>query len=384
MIIDNFTIISCLSLIILAVLSIVASPFARNIKVKEENNSEGNDEANALPPLTVVVLAHNNPEALDEHLPLILTQDYKSGYEVIVVSEKGDMDTEAVLGKFSGNPLLYTTCIPKRSLFMSKSKLAAALGIKAAHNEWIVMVNGSCRPSSDTWLTSIARNINNSKNLVIGYCNYAEDAPAYYRFVRLRESCYYLRKAIKSTAYRATGPNIAFRRSEFIENDGYRGNLQHVHGEYDFVVNKFASPHSAAVALQPDTFVRDSNYTKKAWNERCIANSHVGMHLQRSKVMRISYITEAILMHTAYIANIAAGIYGALTFRYVTLAIAALCLIATIGFRTWLAKKKCTLFGEEISAWAIPFYELSLVWHDAKTRIRYIKADKHDFSTHKI
>ena len=384
MIFDNLTIIACVILAVLTLFGIVASPFARVIKNDDADEGVGDGGPDKMPPLTVVVLAHNNPETLDEHLPLILTQDYKAGFEVVVVGEKGNMEIEAVLGKYANDQRLYTTNIPKRSLFMSKAKLAAALGIKAAHNEWIVMVNATCRPSSDAWLANLARNIDDTTNIVVGYCNYMEDAPSYYRFVRLRENCCILRKAMKSTAYRSTGANIAFKRSEFIEQDGYRGNLQHVHGEYDFIVNKFARPHSAAVALQPEAFVRDSNYTKKAWSERCIANTHVRHYLLHNKPVRIAYIAETVLLYATYAADITAGIYGTMASRYIMLAMAIVCLAVMIGLRTWLVKKKCTMFGEQLSVWVIPFYELSLVWFDIITRIRYAKADKHDFSTHKI
>ena len=49
---------------------------------------------------------------------------------------------------------------------MSKSKLAVALGVKAAHNEWIVMVNADCRPQSDLWLKTLASRMDSDANLV--------------------------------------------------------------------------------------------------------------------------------------------------------------------------------------------------------------------------
>lgn len=235
MLIDNITIIICIVVLLLTVMSVVANPFFRSVKSNRSYKEEGCE----LPPITVVVLSQNDVEALDKHLPLLFEQDYAPGFEVIVVGEKGDLDLEAVLGKYADHKNLYTTYIPKRSLFMSKPKLSASLGIKAAHNEWIVMLNASCAPASDKWLQSIARNIDDNTNLVVGYSNYKDDVKPYRRFIRLREACYYLRSAARGMAYRSTGANIAFKRSEFIGKDGYRGNLQHVYGEYDFIINKF-------------------------------------------------------------------------------------------------------------------------------------------------
>ena len=100
--------------------------------------------------------------------------------------------------------------------------------------------------------------------------------------------------------------------------------------------------------------------------------------------MRLTYAFDVLLMYLNYAALIAAGVYSGVTGRWLALAIAVVCITFTLTLRIILVKKKCRLFGERISAWAIPFYELSLVWFDMLTKLRYMRADKHDFSTHKI
>ena len=100
--------------------------------------------------------------------------------------------------------------------------------------------------------------------------------------------------------------------------------------------------------------------------------------------MRLTYIFDTFFMYLNYVILIVTGIYSGLTSRWISLAIVAVCFIATISLRTYLVKRKCSVFDEDISAWFIPFFELSLVWFDMLTKLRYIKADKHDFSTHKI
>ena len=90
MIIDTISIIACVLIVLLTIESIIANPFFRNIRRRDDDDfsvadAESIDE---LPKLSVIVLANNNFEALDAHLPLLLTQDYAPGYEVIVVGEK--------------------------------------------------------------------------------------------------------------------------------------------------------------------------------------------------------------------------------------------------------------------------------------------------------
>lgn len=380
MLIDNISIIISIIGLLLTTVSIVANPFFRSVGQSKSND----DKRVALPPFTIVVLSLRNSDELEKHLPTLLAQHYEPGYEVVVVGEKGDLDIEAVIGKYSSDHKLYATYIPKRSLFMSKPKLAASLGIKAAHNEWIVMLDDLSEPASELWLKSIAENIDENTNLVIGYSNYNEGINLYRRFIRLREACYRLRSATKGMAYRSTGTNVAFKRSEFIASDGYRGNLQHVFGEYDFIVNKFARRESSAIAMSPESFIFEDCPTKKKWKERCIADYHVGRQLARNGRMRAIHKADNILLYLNYAAIISAILFGIATYRYIAVAIGGICLITTLALRIWLVKKKCRIFTMSIPAWRIPFYELSVAWFDTITRLRYAKADKHDFSTHKI
>lgn len=383
--------IGCAVLILLAAVSIIMNPFFRKLDTdvpncKNEENTDGGNTATdtALPKISVVVLANNNANALDAHLTIILTQDYAPGYEVIVVGEQGDIQTEGVVAQFAQCKNLYVTYIPGKSLFMSKAKLAVALGVKAAHNEWIVLVDAESKPISDTWLNALAMHMDNEANLIIGYSNYETEADAFIRFHRLFNDCYLLRKAQRSTAYRCNGTNIAFRRSEFIENDGYRGNLQYVNGEYDFIINKYARPYSTQTAIGKDAVVREDTPTQKAWNDRNVFYHHIRKRLERSSSMRWLYNTDATLLYANYLAEVFAIIYGGLKQKWLLLGVAILCIIVTVVLRSIIASKTFKKFNEDIKAWKVPFFELAMLWSSIFTLFRYVKSDKRDFTTHKL
>ena len=382
MTIDIISIIACVIIIVFVAISVFANPFMRKIQ-KDDIDDRLVDDEN-LPKITVLVLANNNAEALDNRLPLILTQDYAPGYEVVVVGEQGDMQTETVLKQFAQNKHLYVTYAPSHSLFMSKKKLAVALGVKAAHNEWIVLVNSNCRPQSDTWLLSMARHMDKDANLVIGYSNYNNETKPYYRFDRLRNDCYLLRRANNGIAYRANGTNIAFRRSEFVANDGYRGNLQFVNGEYDFIINKYAQPYSTRIAIEEEAWVREDVPSSKQWHDRNISFAHIRQYLDHAAMLRCMYNTDMLLMHANYVLLVAALVLSAIFQYWIVLAVAAAGLIATVAVRTISAKKVYEAFGEDIKGWKTVFYEISIVWHSWATKIRYAKSDKRDFTTHKL
>ena len=384
MIIDTISIISCIIITVLLVVSVVANPFFRKTDKADDFDTPNSVNDSDMPRITVLVLANNNAQALDTNLSIILTQDYAPGYEVIVVGEKGDLPTEAVVEQYAHRGHLYATYIPHRSLFMSKSKLAVALGVKAAHNEWIVMVNAECRPQSDVWLKTLASRMDSDANLVMGYSNYDSEARGYYRFARLRTMCYMLRRAVSSVAYRTNGTNIAFRRSEFIAQEGYRGNLQLVNGEYDFIINKYAQPGQTRVVTAEDAWIREDSPTSKQWHDRDICYAHIRKFLSRSTAPRTLFNFDMTMMYANYAALVASIVLSAVSQRWILLAVAALYLVLTIVLRSLIAHKVYVKFGEEIPAWRTVFYELSIVWRQLSTKIRYSRADQYDFTTHKL
>ena len=384
MIIDTISIISCIIITVLLVVSVVANPFFRKTDKADDFDTPNSVNDSDMPRITVLVLANNNAQALDANLSIILTQDYAPGYEVIVVGEKGDLPTEAVVEQYAHRGHLYATYIPHRSLFMSKSKLAVALGVKAAHNEWIVMVNAECRPQSDVWLKTLASRMDSDANLVMGYSNYDSEARGYYRFARLRTMCYMLRRAVGSVAYRTNGTNIAFRRSEFIAQEGYRGNLQLVNGEYDFIINKYAQPGQTRVVTAEDAWIREDSPTSKQWHDRDICYAHIRKFLSRSTAPRTLFNFDMTMMYANYAALVASIVLSAVSQRWILLAVAVLYLVLTIVLRSLIARKVYVKFGEEIPAWRTVFYELSIVWRHLSTKIRYSRADQYDFTTHKL
>ena len=341
-------------------------------------------------PLTLLItVQQKQAQMLERHLPQFLSQDYAPGFEVVVVAEKGDSDTEDVLNRYAGNPLLYSTYIPDSSRYMSRKKLAITLGVKAAHNEWIVMTDAFCSPSGNHWLQAIASHIgpadaSTSPNLIIGYSNYDDEARPYYRFERLQQACYTMREARRGKAYRAMGCNVAFRKSEFIAGDGFRGNLEHTRGEYDFLVNKFSQRRSTAVANEPDAWIIDDAPTRHEWRSRHIYYMHTRKYLARSFRHRLLPFIDELALHLCFLAIIGIGVFAGLTSRWILLGAAVVALVIAVCMRTSFARKTVRAYGEDIASWRLYPYELSGIWHKLYQHLRYWRADKAGFTSHKV
>ena len=137
---------------------------------------------------SIIIPHHNLVSLLKRCLDSIPDID---DFEVIVVDESSTDDTEDVLKRLKKDfPCLYTTFIPSSSHYLSRHKLALTIGMKAAHNEWVIITDADCKPNGSNWLTTMASYCNDSHDIVLGYTNYEPSSKQFQRFERLQAFCY--------------------------------------------------------------------------------------------------------------------------------------------------------------------------------------------------
>lgn len=378
MTIDLITLSAGAAILILAMITPMMNPLFRRLHRRQKPSPQG------LPPITILLVSNGDHVALDEHLPIYLTQDYSPGYEVIVVTEKADVETENVLKRYSQNERLYHTFVPESSRYMSKSKLAITLGVKASKNDWIILTDPRCKPSGSHWLEAMAHHTDADTSLVLGYVNYAEEAKAYQRFERLHTALYLLREAQNDRAYRTNCMNVAFRKSEYMERQGFLEYLKYSIGEYDFLVNKYGRPEAVSVATEPDTILTENAIPSKSWQNRQVYFHEVGKHLDGGAWLRVLSALDRWSMVLTFLAIIIVAAYAGFTHRWILLGIAAVSFILSVIIRTLIGKKALREFQIHIPSWRIFPLEIGLLWHRLLTRMRYEYADKNDFISHKV
>ncbi len=396
MIIDNFTIIIGAAILLIGIVTPWINVLVRRPKPRstdddrqtsndDESTQDGSSVKDKLPPISVILTPHENAYELEENLPLFLEQDYPGEFTIIVVTWKSDSESDDVLKRYASNPHLYATYIPDSSRYMSRKKLAITLGVKAAKTEWVLMTEATNKPDTDKWLATMARNTHDGNNLVIGYTRYDESTSGYRRFERLAAGFRLMRETQKGRTYRCDSTCLMFRKSEFIASEGFRGNLKYLRGEYDFMANKYARPLSVALETAPEAWMTEQEPTDKEWRNRHLFYMEDRKHLARGTRHRICAAADQAALHANYAAIIATGAIGLiLPDRWLITAAAALSLIITLATRTAIASAAFRQWHTDIAAWRVPFYEVSYVWRAVGYRIRYARADKNDFISHKL
>lgn len=400
LVIDQFTIISAAIVFIVALVSLFFSPFLRFKREEdcsseteesdEDSQSESSGDSTKLPQVSIILTPHDEADILEKNLPILLDQDYPAGYQVIVVLEREDHETEDVvtrlqgqLNEHPGDGSLYMTYILESTRFMSRKKLAMTIGVKAAKTEWVLFTEATTVPESKLWLKTMAKNCNDYTNLILGYGHYDLETSPFKRFERLYTTYYLLREDVKGHAYRTESHNLMVRKSVFMDEEGFRGNLNLIRGEYDFIVNKYAGEDSTALVTDSKAWVTDMVPSRKSWMNKHIFYAETRKWLNGSSKHRFRFNFDQTLLHLSLILSIAGIVVGALLMNIILLAASVVSLIMMIVARTIINHKGSETFNEDLPTMLLYPYELSLIWHNLGYLIRHHFADKLDFTTHK-
>lgn len=379
MIISTTTIIAGAVVVLLAVLGSLINPFLCSLRFQKTETAENQ------PPVSILITAHDNLAELERNLPMFLRQQYTADYQVIVVCQSTDGETQDFLKRTAAeNPHLYYTYIPESSRYMSRKKLQITLGVKAAKHEWIILTEPNCRPSNDKWLQTMVRQCQDPNHLVLGYVALDEETKSVRRFDSIRKAYYVLRRAQQTYGYRSHMPNVAFRKSDFMKEQGYQGNLEYVRGEYDFLVNKYAHCGDTATELDCDAWLIREAPSNKGWHNAHLYLQASRKSLERAGSMRTLMFFDHLMPHLSLIATLAVAAYSILMKNWILTGCAGFSFLLLFIVRMLIANKAIKHFDDGIAMFKLPFFEYGIIWRNLATKLRYWRADKNDFTSHKL
>mgnify|MGYP001043699619 FL=1 len=240
----------------------------RYSRVAVHRHSLREPEGATTPPVSVVVVVADDPNYITEHLPRLLTQNHPH-YEVVVVDDSSESDlTDELVMMQAQYPHLRFTTIKADPVFRHSRKLALTVGIKAAQYENIIFTDADASPTSDKWLSIMARGFNGGQ-LVIGYTGIERRPGVVNRIIRcqrLSGSIRFLNAAIRGHVYRGIYNNIGYTKRLFFEHKGYT-HLRMTLGEDDLFVQKIAPVCSkrTSVMLNPSATMRQFQWGGLRW-----------------------------------------------------------------------------------------------------------------------
>jgi poly-beta-1,6-N-acetyl-D-glucosamine synthase len=220
-------------------------------------------------PVSIVICAKNESENLEKYLPVILEQQY-ANYEVIVVNDCSEDETENVLKRFCNiYPHLRSTFIKEDQKFSHGKKLALTVGIKSAKNDWVLLTDADCCPQGKMWLANMARHFTQNTSIVLGYGGYYLKKNFLNMLIRYDTSfiaLLYFSFALIGKPYMGVGRNLAYRKSLFFANKGFASHVRLDSGDDDLFVNEVANSDNVMIEYSVEAHTRtEPKNTFKKW-----------------------------------------------------------------------------------------------------------------------
>jgi len=192
-------------------------------------------------PVSIIICARNEEKNLVKHLPLILKQDYPT-FEVIIVNDNsGDGTYDLLLSLRNEHKNIKPIHIDHTPEHIDRKKYAITLAVKKASYERLVLIDADCSPSSSQWLKRMLKN-EGKANFIIGYSPYKKQPGVLNLLIRYETISTALKYLVMGKLFRpymAVGRNFSFRKSFFLEKNGFGKWQKVIGGDDDLLVNQY-------------------------------------------------------------------------------------------------------------------------------------------------
>lgn len=239
-----------------------------------------------LPPVSVVICAHDEEENLKKLLPRLYQQQHPN-FEIIVVEDRSNDGTyDLLLEETKREPRLKMVKVNHTPENFNGKKYGLTLGIKAAKNDMILLTDADCEPNNDQWITAMAAGFTKEAQINLGFSYYTSAKGflnTFIRFETLWTAMQYIGMALAGRPYMGVGRNLAYRKSLFISKKGFNPHLGVTGGDDDLFVNQHARKSNTRVTVGTDALVYSKPKTTwKSFYRQKLRHLSVGKHYKSS------------------------------------------------------------------------------------------------------
>ena len=267
---------------------------------------------------------------------------------------------------------------------MSRQKMAITLGVKAAKYQHVLLIGANTIIEKNSWLQAIGHSFKKDSNLFVVPGTYEESTNSFYQFTHLHTLSYLLNGYLKGRFDRINSNIVGFKKDEFIEQDGFRGGLEHVRGEYEFIVNKYSQQGECVLQFNCDEWTCEKAPSKAEWMDKELTYMHTKRYLKQSRKYKFVYFLDTFFYHFNYVLQLLLGAWSIYSQNWFLLICVAFCWLLTFIVRGIIAKRAMNFFRVDIPFMLLGWLELRNQYHKLWYTIKYKRSDKTEFTSHKI
>lgn len=211
-----------------------------------------------LPPVSVIICAHNEAENLKRFLKVVLIQQYPQ-FEVILVNDASTDNTIDVMVDFytrNTNVRIVNVTAQEKKGYAGK-KYALKKAMELARFDTVVLTDADCRPATTHWLSHLAGSYMSGTGIVLGYSPFEKQPSFLNKFIRYENvvtAMQYLGFAKAGLPYMGVGRNLSYKKELFYTTDVLDKNRTLPTGDDDLFVNAVARRTNTEVCLHKDSF----------------------------------------------------------------------------------------------------------------------------------
>ena len=221
-------------------------------------------------PVSVIVCAKNEEENVKKYIPLLAEQNYPD-FEIVLIDDASSDETLEVFEEFEKQyPNIRLVKVQNNEAFWGNKKYALTLGIKASKKEYLLFTDADCYPTSTEWITAMSSQFTMNKTIVLGYGGYEKINRSLLnkviRFETVLTATQYFSWAKAGLPYMGVGRNLAYKKEEFFNVNGFIEHIQVRSGDDDLFVNQAANKANTTIAYTPESFTYSKpKETYKEW-----------------------------------------------------------------------------------------------------------------------
>lgn len=253
-----------------------------------------------LPPVSIIVAARNESDNLFENLPFLLQQNYPE-FEVIVVNHQSVDESAYLLNAYTRQyPNLRIIEITRNPHLKPGKKLPITLGIKGAKYEHLLFTDADCKPSSNSWLKSMASHFTPGKELVLGYGPYTKEKGFLNKLIRFDTAWIamsYFSMALARLPYMGVGRNLAYTKSLFNSVHGFKSHYSLPSGDDDLFIQEAAKKGNYSINLNKRSYTySDASSTWESWLRQKTRHYSTSSHYKVIKKWLLGIYPLALLL----------------------------------------------------------------------------------------